>query len=57
MAQEVSRFLYAPLSLWRSRHGKSLTLVGCSLACLFTGHVLLFELLLVIALYAYGLEL
>ena len=53
----IKRAFYAPLGFWRMQHGKSVTLVACALACLYTGHLFFFNVLLFISLWVYGFEL
>ena len=53
----MSNVFFAPLHLWRMQHGKSLTLVAVALGLLYAEWYFSFEIVIFIALWAYGFEL
>ncbi|WP_423820816.1 hypothetical protein V5738_10795 [Salinisphaera sp. SPP-AMP-43] len=44
-----------PGAIWRSRYGKALAILAAAMGCLWTGHIFVFELLLVAALNVFAL--
>lgn len=51
----ITDLIHLPGAIWRCRHGKPITALIGALACLWTGHLFGFEVLLVIALNLYAL--